>query len=217
MIYYYLRMAAGILGLLFFYGMALVPLIVLRPQLEGDEFLMGMLVWAALGLSFFPALLSFILRHTWFFYGKGEPVVSDLLTALLLETNDYQGPVKVTKNRKGLLLTWNHQDADWRSAMGRQEIKGIYELQLRFDNHRKIVTMNDQFRKSTWDPTFTKLKVGWFSRPQLLCRINHDGDEGMTNLLHVRPDEFHFESRRLKSAVIQHVRANGWNVCFSLF
>ena len=217
MIVFYLRMMAGIIGILFFYGVAIVPLIVLRPHLEGEQFFIGLLVWASLALLFLPAFLSFVIRYSWFFYGKGEPVVHDLLIALLLEINDHQGPVKVIKNRKGLLFTWNHQDADWSAAMGRQEIAKVYELQIRFDNHRKIVTLNDQFKKTSWDPTLTKIKVGWFSRPQLLLKVDPEPAEGIVSMASTKPTDYIFDSAKLKSAVMNHIRDNGWNVRFSLF
>ncbi|RUM33861.1 MAG: hypothetical protein DSY50_07485, partial [Desulfobulbus sp.] len=60
------------LALIVFYGISFLPLLLLRPYLQLDQFLVSALLWGVISLLSLPFFLRHIIRKIWFFKGKNE-------------------------------------------------------------------------------------------------------------------------------------------------
>lgn len=90
----------GVILYVLFFSLALVPILVIRPNIEGVHYAIAATIWAlGTAIFFFPAL-AIIIKRSWSFYGKGEPTALDRLQAILMEPNELNAPVFCKKEQK---------------------------------------------------------------------------------------------------------------------
>ncbi len=207
----------GFILLFFIYYLALFPVLAIRANLERTHFVAAVVVWGILAGMFFIPAAAMIIKKTWFFKGRGEPVVLDLLHSLLLEVNNLDAPVQITKQRKKFIVSWRLNDQNWCERIEKTGMKRVYELLLTFDNSTKTVAMSDKYRSANWDLSPIAVKRGWlvYSKPNFKVKI---GDEwGVENYEDTDPDDYGFTPNEIKSPMMNTILKNGWNVRFSLF
>ncbi len=212
----YFRMISGLILLLLVYCISLLPLIVVRSHLEYEQFLVGLGIWTGCALLFLFPALGFIIRKSWFFPGSGEPVILDLLQAIIFEINTMNGPARVKKTRKELLVTWKFDEPPWAEKMDFDGIKKLYELALVFDNNTKTVLMTDRYRTLKWKLSGHKAKVGFLSLPQLCLGVETGTKWGIENYKHTDQDAYTYEPSEIKTPLLNTILKNGWNVRFQL-
>jgi hypothetical protein len=207
----------GLFALLGMYWLALLPILAVRTNLETKHFGIALIVWGVLaGVFFFPAL-AIILKKTWFFRGRGEPVVLDLLHAILMKVNDLDAPVTVARQGKKLVCTWRHKEPHWCERLEKSGMRRLYELWLHFDNSTKTVTMSDRFRSINWDLSPVSVKTGWLSYSKPYFSVKTGDDWGVENYEDTDPDAYTFSPHEIKSPIMNTILKNGWNVRFSFF
>ena len=209
------------LGLLLFlfagYGLSLLPLLLIHPHVDARPFMGAMAIWLLLFALSLPFLLRAIIYRVWFFKGKGEPVIEELLRSLLTGINDCNSPVIVRKKRGRLLIGWRYDDPLWCERMAIRNIQKTYELTLIFDHNTRTVIMKDRVRKVNFDLCPIKVKSGFFSFPRLYCRVDTRAHQGLKNFELTAADQFLFKPRELKSPVFHTILDHGWNIRFTLF
>ncbi len=213
----YIQTGLGFVLLFLVYYLTLFPILVIRTNLEDKYFILAIIVWGFLAGAFFIPAAAAILKRVWFFNGKGEPVVMDLLYSILLETNKYDAPVQITKKRKKFVVSWRHQDQNWCERFEKAGMKRLYELWLAFDNNTKTVTMSDKYRSANWDLSPIMVKTGWFVLSKPYFKITVGNEWGVENYEDTAPEDYNFSPNEIKSPVMNSILKNGWNVRFSLF
>ena len=217
MIKRYLSSFLAIVLLLVLYLLSLLPILAVRHNLEPRQFVYSLLIWGILaGMLLVPAL-AFIMKKTWFFRGRGEPVVLDLLQDVILGVNELDCPVAVRKKGKKMIASWRCHDADWCEQFAESGMKRLYELWLRFDNHTKTVILTDRYRSVNWDLCPISVKTGRFSFSKPFFKVEIGKEWGVDNYRDTVPDDYSFTPSEIKSPVLSTIIQNGWNARFSLF
>jgi len=206
-----------LLLLLGIYWLCLLPILAIRTSLEPRQFFLAMLIWGVLcGIFFIPAL-AVIVKKVWFFEGKGEPVVQELLLSILATVNDHNAPVTLKKHGKKLIFTWRYKDPAWCEYLEKSEMNRIYELWLRFDDHTKTVSMTDRYRSVNWDLSPISVTTGRFSFSRPFLRVEIGDQWGVENYEDTEPKDYTYTPNEIKSPVMNSILKNGWNVRFNLF
>jgi hypothetical protein len=213
----YLQTGSGFILLFFIYFLALVPILVIRTKLENTSFVIAVVIWGLLAGLFFVPAAAMIIRKVWFFNGKGEPIVLDLLQSLLLEVNDLEAPLQVKKQRKRFIITWRLEDQRWCERIEKTGRKRLYELWLSFDNNTKTVTMSDKYRSVNWDLSPVAVKTGWLVLSKPFFQIKTGSEWGVENYEDTMIEDYSFSPEEIKSPILNTILRNGWNVRFSLF
>ncbi len=217
MIRRYLYTLLCLLALLGLYWLTLLPLLAVRTNLESRHFALALLVWGVIaGVLFIPAL-AVIIKKVWFFKGKGEPVVLDMLLSMLNHVNELDAPVMVRKHNRKIVCTWRHREPHWCERLEASGMKRFYELWIRFDNTTKTATLSDRYRAVNWDLSPISVKTGRFSFSRPLFKVELGDAWGIENYEDTEPQEYDFTPGEIKLPVMNTILQNGWNVRFSLF
>ena len=216
MIKRYIHTLLGLAALLGIYFLSLFPILVVRTKLEGNTFILALVVWGVIaGLFFIPAL-AIIIKKAWFFQGKGEPVVQKLLESTIMSVNEFDAPVSARKKRNKIILTWRYNDQTWCERLEKVEMKRLYELWLSFDNTTKTVTMADKYRSANWDLSPISIKTGLFALSKPFFKVEIGNEWGVDNYEDTIPEDYSYTPKEIKSPVMNSILKNGWNVRFSL-
>jgi len=213
----YIKTFSGVILYILFCFVALLPVLVIRTNIESIHYTIAVTIWSiGVCLFFFPAL-AIIIKKAWYFEGKSEPVALDKLQKILLEINKFDAPVSVQSQRKNIIFTWRHQDQSWCQLLEDAKLKKLYELWIYFDNRTKTVTMTDKYRSADWTLSPIKLETGWFAYSKPYFRIATGNAWGVENYADSSPQDYSFSPNEIKSPVLNTIIKNGWNVRFSLF
>lgn len=213
------KVYTGIFLLLLFgiYWLSLLPILAIRTNLEQGQFMLALLIWGVLcGIFFIPAL-AVIIKKAWFFKGKGEPVVLDLLWSILASVNEMNAPIRVQKHGKKLIVSWHYKDPHWCEHLEKTDMKRIYELWLHFDNNTKTVSMTDRYRSINWDLSPVSVTTGRFSLVRPFLKVETGDAWGVENYEDTDPQDYTYTPNEIKSPVMNSILKNGWNVRFNLF
>ena len=213
----YAKTFALMLFLLMGYGISLLPLLLVRPHLQVQPFLGALTIWLFFSVLSLPFLLRMIIRRVWFFHGRGEPVIMDLLESMIMGINDFRAPVTARKKRGRLIVSWRCTDPQWCERMALEGIRKNYELRLVFDRNTRTVTMLDRVRSVDFKLCPIKVTTGFLAMPRLYWRIRTGPAWGLKNFESSRADQYRFRPQELKSPIFNAIIANGWNVRFDLF
>ena len=109
----YIKTFSGVIFYILFTFIALLPVLVIRTNIESVHYTVAVIIWAiSAGIFFLPAL-AIIIKKVWFFKGTGEPVALDKLKKKLLEINAFDAPVSVQNQKKSIIFSWRHQEQLW--------------------------------------------------------------------------------------------------------
>lgn len=213
----YIKTFSGFIFYLLLSFLALLPVLVIRTNIESIHYTIAVTIWGIVVCLFFLPALAIIIKKVWFFEGKNEPVALDKLKKILLEINDFDAPVSVRNQKKNIIFTWRHQEQSWCELLEKAKLKKLYELWINFDNSTKTVTMSDKYRSVDWSLSPIKLETGWFSYSKPYFRIVTGNAWGVENYADSDPNDYSFSPNEIKSPVLNTIIKNGWNVRFSLF
>ncbi|GAB4341773.1 MAG: hypothetical protein Kow0089_16430 [Desulfobulbaceae bacterium] len=212
----YIKTLAGVFLYLFCCVLALAPLLVIRPHIEGLHYGIGVTVWALVSfLCFFP-VMAVIVNRVWFFRGKGEPISLERLRAMILDVNTLDAPVSVKEHGERLVVSWRCQDQEWCERIEKTKMKKLYELWLRFDTATRTVTMVDKYRSVDWSLSPVKVKTGWFAFGTPYFGVETGMAWGLENYTDARPEDYEFSPNEIKSPILNTILKHGWNVRFRL-
>ncbi len=210
-------MLTGLSLLTLVYIFFLLPLLVIKNNIDQQQLLTGIGIWSlCCFISLIPSL-NVIIKKSWFFPGKGEPVIHSLLLSLLQEVNTFNSPVTVIQKKEKLIVTWETSNNSWQNKLEAKQIKSLYELHLYFDNNTKTVAMSDRYRLVKWDFFSKSIKKGWFSFPKPFFHVQTGREWGIENYRESKPEAYNFMPEEIKSPLLNTITQNGWNVCFTIF
>jgi hypothetical protein len=213
----YMQMSGRMILFFLLYLVPLMPLFLIRDQLEQKQLLLALGVWVGCGVLLFLPTLGMIIRKSWFFDGQGEPIVQDLLLAMLTGINDMNGPVQVHRHHGRLVFSFRCNDPGWLERMELGGLNKAYELTLRLDHSTRTVIMTDRFRSLHWKLSGGKAQTGFFAWPRPFFKVDLGEEWGIENYEQARPEAYEFTPREIKSPILNTILRNGWNVRFSLF
>lgn len=199
------------------WALTLLPLLIVQPHLESQVMLYALAVWAALHLLPFPFLLRMIIHHVWFFPGKGEPVLQDMLEFMLLGVADMPNPVQAEKKGKKIRLRWHSEDPDWCRMMALASLRRQYELTLSFDAPTRTVTMLDQVRFVDFSLCPIKIRTGLLTSPRFYCFVRSGEQYSISTFEQTAAEDWRFRPQELKTPVFNTILKNGWNVRLQLY
>ncbi|MCI5188536.1 MAG: hypothetical protein D3905_01815 [Candidatus Electrothrix sp. AS4_5] len=206
-----------LLILLIGYGLTLLPLGLVWPHVALQHLVPALIAWAMLYLLPFPLFLGWILRHTWFFRGRGEPVSQDELEARLLQVNNFNTPVQVRKKKNAMFLSWRCDDPAWCQRMFIAGLEKKYELHLQFCFENKTVIMRDRVQQVDFSLCPLKMTSGLMHSVRFYARIRTKPKWQLNFLEKTEPFDYEFHPQEIKSPVVNTVLENGWNVRLSLW
>ena len=207
----------GVIVYILFFSLALVPILVIRPNIESTHYSIAVSIWAIGTAIFFLPALAIIIKRVWFFEGNGEPVSLEHLKKILMEINDFGAPVYIKTKRNKLKASWKHQEQSWCELFENTDMKNIYELWLAFDKNTRTVIMTDKYRSADWKLSPIKVTTGWFAYPKPYFNIAIGNEWGIDNYVNSAPEDYNFVPKEIKSPILNTILKNGWNVRFSLF
>ena len=199
------------------WAMSLLPLLLLWPHVEFKFMLPALAVWAALHILPLPFFLRTIIHKVWFFPGKGEPVLQEMLEFMLLGVNEIPNPVQAEKKGKNIRLRWHCQDPDWCRLMALAELRRQYELTLSFDTPTRTVTMRDRVRPVDFSLCPVKIRTGLLTSPRFCCFVRSGEQYGISSFEQTAAEDWRFKPQELKTPVFNTILRNGWNVRFELY
>lgn len=213
----YIKTLFGVIFYIIFFSLALIPIFVIRPNIESTHYSIAVSIWAIGTALFFIPSLAIIIKRVWFFEAKGEPVPLERLQAIIKEVNDYGSPVYIQSKRSKLKASWKLNEQSWCELYENARMKKIYELWMAFDKTTRTVTMTDKRRSADWKLSPIKVETGWFAYPKPYFNVAVGKDWGIDNYVNSTPDDYTFTPREIKSPILNTILKNGWNVRFSLF
>lgn len=198
------------------YLFTLLPLLMVRSGLSNQTYLEALAVWGVLVLLSLGPAVSFLLRKIWFFEGTEQSVSLEKLRSTLLEVNKMHGPVRVRKKGKRLIMEWRYDDPAWCERMAAENMSGLYELRLAFNENTRTVTLSDRSRRVDFSLCPIRVKTGFLAMPRLFFGIRPAKEQGLEQYAERRPYDFSFKPGEIKSPLVGTLLSLGWNVQFSL-
>ena len=205
------------LALIVFYGISFLPLLLLRPYLQLDQFLVSALLWGVISLLSLPFFLRHLIRKVWFFKGRNESIPQGLMEDKLMKINTFNSPVYVRKKRKKILVGWRCKEPEWSERMAIEGLKKCYFIKLKFNQETRTVSMIDRVRYANFDLSPAKVQTSWLARPVLYCRVQFDSEQDYNIFNNKDAEEYLFKPQELKTPLVNTFINNGWNVRFDLF
>ncbi len=203
---------------LLFYGLTLLPLLLVRPHLQNPVWYRSLFLWIILVLLSLPPVLSLLIRKIWFFSGRNVIAEEEKLRAALTAVNNLSSPLVVREKRgKTLIVTWRATDPRWCERMAVHHRGRLYELRLRIRSATHTVIMRDRFRRVDFDLCPIRVNTGRIPWPGLVLRVRTGQDRGMARLRETPPSAYRFRPTEIKTPILNLVLDQGWSVRFTLF
>lgn len=199
------------------YLISLLPLLVVKDQLDQSNYTLAVCIWAVLAVLSFIPVLSRLINTIWLFPGKGAPVSQEELKERLLSVNGTQGPVQVNKKRHTLIVTWRYEETQWCELLSSLGICRLYELHCRFDAATRTVLLVDRIRSADFLICPDRVKIGFLRIPLPFFRVRPRHLGSVAQYATMAPHEYSFHPREIKAPIMGTILASGWNVRFSLF
>jgi hypothetical protein len=213
----YVQSLALLLLLPLAWFLSFLPLLMVWPHVQWQHLLPALVAWAALYLLPLPFFLRLILNHVWFFPGKGEPCLQEMLEFLFLGIHALPNPVAVEQKRDRICLRWHCEDETWCPWMVKAGLKTNYELSLEFDHPTRTVIMRDRIRWVNLSLCPVKVRFSLFSSPRFFCHVRNDYPTGIHFFDQIPASAYRFHPQELKSPVFSTLLQNGWNVRLALY
>lgn len=198
-------------------GLSLVPLGLVRTQVEPSLLLTLGCLWLALIPVVLLAVANQLVQRIWFFRGQGQPISLDQLRQRLLAINAIACPVAAVRKGKRLVITWRYGELQWCELFSRLGKPRLEELHCRFDADTRTVYLMDRYRKADFLICPDRVKTGRQRLPLPLLRARSKRLAAIENYANLAAHDYAFVLRELKSPVLGTILASGWHVRFTLF
>jgi hypothetical protein len=142
-----------VLGLVLLYMVVLALILFVAITLAGDDMtamLIIMLVALVVSFGGFVPYLNWAIRRAFRFHGEGQPVPLEALRAQIEGINEFDAPVMVEERKGKLVATWKVVDARWLELFAKAGLTKSYELHMKFNEARHMVTMVDRTKEASW-------------------------------------------------------------------
>jgi hypothetical protein len=196
---------------------SLLPLLLVSPHIEFRFLLPSLTAWAALYLLPFPFILRILLSKVWFFPGKGEAVLIEMLEFVLIGINAMPSPVRAEQKGRAIRLSWNVDDPAWCLRMAACGMRYNYELTIEFEHNTRTAILRDAVRPIDLSMCPLRVKKSLFTAPRFFCHVQIRPDWDLHTLEQQPAEAWRFKPQELKSPVCSALIKSGWNVRFTLY
>ncbi|MEK7668573.1 MAG: hypothetical protein AAB409_07985 [Gemmatimonadota bacterium] len=162
--------------------------------------------------------LDFVAKRAFRFRGEGPPLPEADLRALITGIDTLPAPVMVTARKRRLVATWRYVDATWWQALSRSGLRKVHELQIKFDDARKRVTLIDVEKSVRWGtgPTAVWVWGGFFRGIALDYEIGIEW--GIKKDLEFgKTGEYRFSAGEIRRPIMNSILRSGWDVQLGLW
>lgn len=206
-----------LLVLIIGYAISFLPLLMVQPFLEFDQFIRALLLWLLIVLISLPFFLRALVRRAWFIQSSNDFVPLARLKEQLMAINNYNSPVSIQKKRKKLLVGWRYNDPKWSERMAINGVKKSYFAQLVFDQNTRTVNISDKIKYVNFDLSPIRVRSSWLFRPRLYCSVQIKTDKDILLFKKQKAEQYHFSPLEIKTPLCNTFLKNGWHVRFDLF
>lgn len=210
------------LYILFFmsaWGVALFIVIKLSEALGREDMLLWILLLgtAIIFLSFIP-FFNFTLKKVFYYQGEGEPVSIDCLKNILKDINHLDAPVMAEEKGKKIVVTWRYVDAKCWEILAKAGLTKIYELHIKFSDHKKEVILVDVVKNVSWSLGPKKIKAtGGFFRG-VNFEISFGKQWGIKENFKIgQIYDYNFNPLEIKNPILNDILRHGWSVRFAMW
>lgn len=198
-------------------GLSLVPLLLVRTQVDPSLLLTLGCLWLALVPLILLVVANRLVQRIWFFRGQGQPISLEQLRQRLLTINAIDCPVAALRKGKKLVITWRYGELQWCELFSRLGKPRLEELHCHFDTDTRTVYLLDRYRQADFLICPDRVKTGRQRLPLPLLRARSKRLAAIESYASLAGHEYTFTLRELKSPVLGTILASGWHVRFSLF
>jgi hypothetical protein len=188
---------------------------------QEDEGLLLTAVLAAMAfliLAFIP-YLDQVVKHTFTFRGVGQPVSAGALRRDILSVNHLRNvPIMAEERLYDLVLTWKYADARWWEPLSKAGLTRLYELHVKLDEKKHLVTLIDITRAVQWRAGPAQVHIGGSFGRGILAGYESGKERGIReNWMPGMVYDFKFLPDEIKTPVMNTILRSGWDVRFGIW
>jgi hypothetical protein len=169
-------------------------------------------------ITLFP-FMQFVAKLVYRFDGEGSSVSEADLRQMILNINSLDAPVMIQEGKDGrLIATWKYVDAKWWEIFAKAGLEKVYELHMKIDGDKKVVTMIDIYKSVSWKagPSQVRLRGGFFRGISTTYEIGKQwGIKENFELGKIL--DYKFNSNEIKHPIMNTILKQGWDVRFGLW
>ena len=209
------------LGLILLYMVVLALILFVAITLAGDnETALLIIILAALVVSFggFVPYLNWAIKRAFTFHGAGQPVPLEELRAQIQAINEFDAPVMVEDRKGKLVATWKYVDARWLELFAKAGLSKSYELQLKFDEKRHVVTMVDRTKEASWRAGVGGASFSGGSSQGVVMAFEVGKQWGIKeNFAPGKIYDYTFVPSEIKLPILNSILRSGWDVQYGMW
>ncbi|MBL7199348.1 MAG: hypothetical protein ISS56_04310 [Anaerolineae bacterium] len=210
-----------VFGLIVLYMLVLGGILLLViSTLQDDEqaLLIAILSAFVLSIAGFVPYADWAAKRVFRFRGQGLAISEAELRAHIQGINEWQAPIVVGERGKTLVATWKYADAQWWELFARAGLTRVYELRMRFDEARHLVTLIDVTRAVGWRAGPQEVRIGWGGYRGIMAGFEAGTAWGLDDDLDF--DElydYEFSPQEIKTPITSAILKRGWDVRFGIW
>ena len=132
--------------------------------------------------------------------------------------NEWDAPVIIKEDDDKLIATWNYVDAKWWQLFAKAGLQKVYELQMKFDEEDKVVTLIDINKSVDWraGPDSVRVRGSFFRGIATQYEIGKQwGIKENFSLGKIY--DYKFSNQEIKNPVMNTILRSGWDVRFGFW
>ncbi len=196
--------------------LTLLPLQIVRADLNATTYGKALVVWGVLAVLFFVPAVAMMIKKIWIFHGTGTPLPEKELCAVLISVNALNIPVRVIEKRKQLVAGWRYDDPNWCKHLVAADISRLYELHLRFNEATHTVRVSDRYRRVNFDLCPVRVKTGLLALPRPFFALQRNKKMTIEQYADMAGSDFSFKPVEIKAPLLNSILVRGWDVQFTL-
>jgi hypothetical protein len=210
-----------VFGLIVLYMLVVAGILFLIiSTLEDNEqtLLIAILGAFVLSVAGFAPYADWAAKRVFRFRGQGQPASEADLRSQIQHINEWQAPIVVGNRGKMLVATWKYADAQWWELLARAGLTRVYELRMRFDEARHLVTLIDVTRAVAWRAGPQDVRIGWGGFRGIMAGYEAGTAWGLDDDLNF--DElydYEFSPQEIKTPIASAILKRGWDVRFGIW
>jgi hypothetical protein len=208
-------------GMIMLYMLAIAAVlwpVILLAQDDENAILIVVLGTFVLSIAGFIPYMDWVVKRVFRFEGQGHPLSEAALRAHIHEINGFDVPMVVQERKRKLVATWKIVDARWWELLAKAGLTKIYELHIKFDEARHLVTLIDVSRSVSWRAGPTEVQVGWAGFRGLMSGYEIGEQWGIGEDLELEEIyDYTFSPKEIKTPIMNSILKSGWDVRFGIW
>jgi hypothetical protein len=209
------------LGLILLYMVVLALILFVAITLAADdETALLIIILAALVVSFggFVPYLNWAIKRSFTFRGEGQPVSLEELRDQIHAINEFDAPVMVEERKGKLVATWKYVDARWLELFAKAGLTKSYELQMKFNEGRHVVTMVDRTKEASWRAGLGGASFSGGTSQGVVMAFEVGKQWGIKeNFAPGKVYDYTFVPSEIKLPILNSILRSGWDVQYGMW